>query len=237
MPCFSHVKRGSSAYPHKGILRSVTKGCFGHLELPGKVCVFCFLENNQDGQLLHSFEMFTRGCSSQPIAKTKFTRTLGTCMYLLSLDMHDNQVANTTCLDLLAPFLSYRQFLPQLPCWRKRRRERERSEQRHNSLQPCSISLGTEALGQTLSSMPSCPKGGLRPCWAEWCLSMVSPWYRLAVTCSSAQCCSLLHEFDLFSSKKILHIFIHRNIILLEEKWAESFWEIHFLDLLTQSLP
>lgn len=68
---------------------------------------------------------------AQPIANTKFTRTLGTSMCLLSLDMHDNQAANTAILDLLALFLSYRQFLPQLPCctwWRRKMRERDLSK-------------------------------------------------------------------------------------------------------------
>lgn len=126
VPCFLRVN--SSARPHKGILRSVTKDCCGHLELPGKVCGFCFLENNQDVQPPHSFEMFTRVSSAQPIANAKFMRTLGTSKYLLSLNMHDNQAANTALLDLLALLLSYRQSLPQLPCctwWRGRRRERD----------------------------------------------------------------------------------------------------------------
>lgn len=105
---FLHVHRGNSAYPHKGILRSVTKDCNGHLELPGKVCDFCFLENNQDVQPLHSFEMFTRVCSTQPIANKEFTKTLGTSIHVLSLDMHNNQAANTAILDLLALFISYR---------------------------------------------------------------------------------------------------------------------------------
>lgn len=133
VPCFLHVNRGRTAYPHKGILRSVTKDCCGHLELSGKVCGFCFLENNRDVQLLHSSEMFTRGCFTQPVANTKFMRTLGTSMYLLSLDMHDNEDPNTTCFDLLALFLGISTPVALLHLVEKEGEE-ERSEQRHNSL-------------------------------------------------------------------------------------------------------
>ena len=79
--------------------------------------VFCFLENNQDMQLLHSFEMFTCGCPNQPIANTNLMRSLRTSIFSLSLRMYYNWAENTrisSCLELLPLFLCYSEFLHQL---------------------------------------------------------------------------------------------------------------------------
>lgn len=146
--------------------------------------MFCFLENNQHMQLLHSFEIFTCGCPNQPIANTNLTRSLGTSIYLLSFGVHYNEAAKTgrsSCLELLPLFLCYSEFLHQLPCCSVadmlgEEEEGKRDLSKHAiSYSPATSLWELGPLGQTLLSMPSSPKGSPRSSQAAWCLFMMPP--------------------------------------------------------------
>lgn len=124
--------------------------------------VFCFLENNQDMQLLHSFDMFTCGCPDQPIANTNLPRSLRASMYLLSFCGHYNLAANTgrsSCLEPL--FLCYSKFLHQLPCCGVADMPgNEEGKAKDAAFCSPAVSLWELGpLGQTLLTIPSFAKG------------------------------------------------------------------------------